>query len=570
MNKEERYDFVIVGGGPNGTALAAYLARSGESVCVLEERPECGGACENAEVIPGVRIDPHTTYMYAGAAPGFDQLELWKHGFRMNWNPQVLRPVDVEERKRSGSTTTEGRVPLTDKDLLGWAKICGMLGDPPFTRELLRAIYWCPPHPPEVEITPENIPYMQVYKQHAPDIWTEELLEMTMFEFMDEYIETEPYKVTQGIVAWYSGASPEWEGVAVPALGGALSLQYPGLSSPRGGMHGYFHSIIRCAMAHGAVIRTICPVDEIIIREGRAVGVRLRDTAAWGEKTIWADKAVVSAMDVQQTFLKLIGPQHMDVSFLQRIKDISLKGSSIYVSHFLFSKPLRYHPKFVIPDDEDRPFLIGLYPSDSRELYFEHIMDINARKGSPSMPADKVPWIMLSHEEDPSRCNIPHMPDAFLVSPFYVIVPPPEYHVEGPDALAKEKDKWDAYMLKALSAVAENAEDDLVQQWSNTPWESEHRNVGLIGGGWYTTRHCKDQLWTNRPLPEYSRYRSPIDGLYFCHQTSGHPGGLALMAIPYNLMHILIEDGLVEPGDWWYPSPWYIPEQGKISATPRK
>ncbi len=119
--------------------------------------------------------------------------------------------------------------------------------------------------------------------------------------------------------------------------------------------------------------------------------------------------------------------------------------------------------------------------------------------------------------------------------------------------------------------MAENAEPpNLVAQWSNTPWESEHRNCGLIGGGWYTTRHCKDQLWTNRPLPEYSRYRSPIDGLYLCHQSSGHPGGLALMAIPYNLMHILIEDGLVEPGDWWYPSPWYIPQQGKISAIPRK
>ncbi len=46
-------------------------------------------------------------------------------------------------------------------------------------------------------------------------------------------------------------------------------------------------------------------------------------------------------------------------------------------------------------------------------------------------------------------------------------------------------------------------------------------------------------------------------------------GGLALMAIPYNLMHILIEDGMVEPGKWWYPSPWYIPQQDKISAIPR-
>jgi len=565
MNKEERYDFVIVGAGPNGTALAAYLAKSGQSVCVLEERPEGGGGCENAYPIPGVRIDPHTTYMYAGAAPGFDQLELWKYGFRMSWlNPEGT-PRDIGQMRQTGVLTTEGRVPLTDKDILGWAKIGGMLGDPPFTRELLRALCWCPPHPPEVEVTPDNIPYMQVYKQYAPDIWTEELLDMTMFEFMDEYMETEAYKVSMGIVAWYSGASPEWEGVAVPALAGCLNIMYAGPSVPRGGMHTYFHSIIRCAMAHGAVIRTCCPVDEIIIREGRAVGVRLRDTAAWGEKTIWADKAVVSAMDVQQTFLKLIGPQHLDVSFLQRIKDISLKGSSIYVTHYLFSAPTRFRPKFAM---EPAPRMAGgLYPCDSRELYFEHIMDINARKGSPSMPPDRVPWIAITHDEDPWRCTIP---DRYLLTPMYVIVPPPEYHVDGPDAMAKERDKWDAYMLKALSTVVENAEDDLVQMWSNPPWESEHRNVGLIGGGWYSTRHCHDQLWTNRPLPEYSRYRSPIDGLYFCHQSSGHPGGLALMAIPYNLMHILIEDGQVEPGDWWYPSPWYIPEQGKISAIPRK
>jgi hypothetical protein len=67
-----------------------------------------------------------------------------------------------------------------------------------------------------------------------------------------------------------------------------------------------------------------------------------------------------------------------------------------------------------------------------------------------------------------------------------------------------------------------------------------------------------------------ARYRSPIEGLYHAHQTSGHPGGLCLMAIPYNLMHILIEDGIAEPGAWWYPSPYYIPQEGKISADPTK
>jgi len=565
--KEERYDIVIVGGGPNGTAAGAYLAKSGLSVCILEERTEAGGGCENTEVIPGVRIDPHTTYMYAGASPGFVQLELWKYGFRMDWRQQRIPTGDAARRGVGGLLTTEGRVPGTQQDMLGFAKLTGMLADPPFTRELLRAIYWCPPHPSEVEVTADNIPYMQVYKQHAPDVWTEELLDMTFWEVMDEYLETEPPKVSHAMVTWYSGASPEWEGVAIPCLGGAMLLAYTGANPPRGGMHAYFHSIIRCAMAHGAVIRTCCPVDEIIIREGRAVGVRLRDDAAYGEKTIWANKAVLAGLDIKQTFLDLIGPRHLDASFIRRIEDVNVKGASIYVSHFLFKGLPRFVPKFEVEGLEG-PAGTGVYPCDSREIYYEHLMDINGRKGPPGMPVERVMWIDCGSKRNvPDACTIP---DHYLVSPFYVIVPPPEYLVGGPEAIDKEKAKWDAYMLKAYGQVIDTS--NVVQMWSNTPWESEHRNTGLLGGAWYATRHCRDQWGENRPsslLPELSRYRTPIDGLYLCHQSSCHPGGLALMAIPYNLMHILIEDGLVEPGDWWYPSPWYIPQEGKISAKPR-
>jgi len=563
MSKEERYDFVIVGGGPNGITAAAYLAKCGQSVVVLEERPELGGGCENVEVVPGVRIDPHMTFMYGGAAPGWDQLELWKYGFRMAW----LKPYP-EDATPGALWTTEGVQGVSLKDVDGVMKIAGFAADPPFTVELLRAVYYCPPHPPEVEITPENIPYMQVYKQRAPEIWTEELLDMTLFDLMDEYMETEPFKVSVGIFAWLCGASPEWRGVAVPSLAGyTAAYLVTGSSVSRGGMHTYGHAVMRCAMAHGAKLRTCCPVEEIIIRDGRAVGVRLKDTAARAEKTIWANKAVISNADIKRTFLELVGPRHLDVGFMQRIRDISLKGSSIYCSHFLFKEPPRVREKFRVEGFGDH-FLGGCGPCDSRELYYEHISDINARKGSPSMAPDRVPWVSIPHVEDDSRVRVP---DRYLLSPFYLVVPPPEYHVDGPEAMHREKAKWDEYMLKALGTVVGNLEDDLVGQWSNPPWESEHRNTGLLGGGWYSTRHCEDQWWSSRPLPELSRYRVPfIDGLYLCHQSSGHPGGLFLMAIPYNMMHILIEDGLVEPGDWWYPSPWYIPEKGKISAVPRK
>jgi len=68
MSADERYDVVIVGGGPNGTTTAAYLSKCGLSVCVLEERYEAGGSCETAEPIAGVRIHPHAQLMYAAPA----------------------------------------------------------------------------------------------------------------------------------------------------------------------------------------------------------------------------------------------------------------------------------------------------------------------------------------------------------------------------------------------------------------------------------------------------------------------------------------------------------------------
>ena len=81
--------------------------------------------------------------------------------------------------------------------------------------------------------------------------------------------------------------------------------------------------------------------------------------------------------------------------------------------------------------------------------------------------------------------------------------------------------------------------------------------MGLCGGTWCGPAQTGDQWWNSRPLPELSRYRAPIDGLYLCHQ-SQYPGGLCLMAVGYNLMHILIDDGLVEPKAWWYPNPWHV------------
>jgi len=566
MSGEERYDIVVIGAGHNGTTAAAYLAKCGLSICVLEERPEGGGAQENVDPVAGVHISPHAIANCAGPAPGWEQLELWKYGFRMEWEPSTF----FQGRPPPYVMTTDGWMRITDKDKHGWTKLSGALAQPPFTEDLARATFWCPPHPPEVEVNVDTVPYMQVYKQHQPDVWTEELLEMTLFDLLDEYLESEPLKVHAAYLAELEVAHGHFEGMAIPAFCGIVTFAYIDRAvGPRGGMHGYYHALIRCAVAHGTVLRTCCPVKEIIVSNGKAVGVRLRDDAVLGNKTIWASKAVISAIDIKQTFLKLIGPHYLDASFIQRINDVSLQGEGLYHSQFLTRKPFRYRPKFRAAWGRKGTFYGGIYPCDSREIYFEHIAGELSRPGKTSVPPDRAMWLIVgSGNYNPSALQCTR-PDYCLEGPMDIMVPMPEHRIEDPDVLKKLRQEINAYMRQALGQVVENVDtDNVVAQWAGTPYDSEFRNTGLLGGAWSGIRPCRDQWWSQRPLPELARYRAPIEGLYLCHQTSGHPGGLCLMAIPYNLLHILIEDGIAEPGDWWYPSPWYIPERGKISAVP--
>jgi phytoene dehydrogenase-like protein len=573
MSKDERFDVIIIGGGPNGMTTAAYLAKCGLSVCVLEERTECGGACETQEPIPGVRIYPHAMLMYASPAPGFEQLELHKYGFRMEWDPS-----DLTEEHGAGLACTDGWRAISDTDKLGWAKLGGMLGQPPFTRELMRAAFWCPPHPPEVEVSDENTPYMQVYKKYQPDIWTPELRQMTMFDLMDEHLETEHFKTGMAFAAWASGAAGHWEGVAIPAALCVQLLTLPNTgknSIPRGGLHGYFHAIHRAAVHKGAVIRSCCPVDEILVDDGRAVGVRLRETAAPGGKTIRANKAVIAACDVHQAFLDMIGPKHLDPGVIRKIKDISLKNQTLYVSVFHTREQLRYKEKFAEIGEHryvgaNRQPGLGIYPCDSREIYYENVMDVDGRKGQPTVPPERALWFQTPPQSfDPTDCQA-NYPRGYISNAFEMAVTSPDYHKEGEDAPDRYKEEMDAFMRASYSQMVDGLDDEnVIHHWSATGRDIEFRNTGLIGGTWCGSRHDEDQLWTNRPIPELARYRTPIEGLYHAHQTSGHPGGLCLMAIPYNLMHILIEDGIAEPGDWWYPSPYYIPQQGKISAKLR-
>ena len=304
-----------------------------------------------------------------------------------------------------------------------------------------------------------------------------------------------------------------------------------------------------------------------------AVGVLLQDDAAMGGKKIWANKAVISAVDYRQTFFNMVGRKHLEPSFIRNLEDVSLKNGTLMVTHYHTKTPIRWKPKFAELDKQSSgidkcPYGI-VYPSDSRELYYENIADCDSNKSMPTVPPERYMWIQIQSQNfDPTDCQGSY-PNGYISATFESNLSIPELMVEGIDTQMERKAELDEYMRQSHSQALDGLEpENIIQIWSSSGREVEFRNTGLIGGTWCGTRNCGDQTAENRPIPELTRYRSPIDGLYCCHQTMSHPGGLCLMAIPYNLMHILIEDGVVEPGKWWYPSPYYIPQDGKISAIP--
>jgi phytoene dehydrogenase-like protein len=239
------------------------------------------------------------------------------------------------------------------------------------------------------------------------------------------------------------------------------------------------------------------------------------------------------------------------------VKGTNIKGGSLFVLH-LIVKELPIYKGNAAEKFNNGNYPAGvLIPCDSREPLFEMDRLIHGENTHPIRPEDMVliPGVFDIFDKTHGTSVEGH----HVISPIYLVVPAPEDHVDGPLAVNNAKDEIVDAMLTRLRQVAPNmTEDNIVHKFVNTPYDSKMRNMGFVGGNWMGTSYEEEQWYQQRPLPELARYRTPIRNLYLCNHSS-YPGGLCLNAVSYNLMHILIEDLDLKPGEWWYPSPHFIP-----------
>lgn len=520
-----RYDAIVVGGGHNGLVAAAYLARAGRRVCVLERRDVLGGACVTEEVWPGYRIS-RASYVVSLLQPKIiAELELKRFGYR-------VRPCDPG----FGTITTDG------KPLLLWqdpARTIAMLREvsprdaerwPAFEEMmervslLVRPLLLAPPTGSLQSILTTGSKALGLGKRHLAEAYR--ILTQSIGDLLDDWFESDALKgalASSGVVGVWAG--PRTPGTAynllhhwVGEIDGALGAW----GQVEGGMGAISGAIARSAQANGAVIRTDASVRSIDITGGRAVGVTLES----GEEL--RAPVVAASAHPQTVVFRLVGREHWPAEVVRDLERYRTRGGSVKVNMVVSELP-RYESVAGLSSAELHTGDLAFCPTID---YLERAWD-DARQGHPS--AGPYIEVLLPSVTDPTLVD--EGSPGHVMTLFTQYGPPDE---QGwPDG---SREEYGQRCLELLRRYAPNMTEDVVIHREVLAPPDLERIFGLLGGNIFHGEQGLDQLAFMRPSPLLARYRTPIGGLYLCGSGS-HPGGGVSGAPGHNAARRILTDG---------------------------
>src|SRR5512146_1123069 len=339
---KSKYDVIVIGGGHNGLTNAAYLARAGKKVVVLERRHVLGGAAVTEEVFPGFKFSV-CSYVVSLLRPEIIRdLDLPRHGleilpldgtFTPMPNGDYLWRVNDHGKSRR-EIARHSRLDAEAYEEFGKAMqamcrfvkpILSMVPPDPSTlnpRELMKLLF--------IGRRFQGMPSEDKYNQV-------QLMTMSAVDFLDQWFETDVLKATMsasGIIGTFLGVrSPGTAYVLLHHYMGEIDGAFRSWGFARGGTGAISNSIGDAAREAGAEIRTKSPIAKILVKDGKAGGVVLQN----GDE-IHAD-IVSSSVDPNLTFLKMIDSGELPGVFLEEVRRYKYRGSSGKVNLALDALP---------------------------------------------------------------------------------------------------------------------------------------------------------------------------------------------------------------------------------------
>ncbi|MBP9184331.1 MAG: NAD(P)/FAD-dependent oxidoreductase [Fuscovulum sp.] len=507
-----KYDAVIIGAGHNGLVCAAYLARAGVKVCLVERQPFVGGAAITREVWPGFRVSVASYWMSLLQPKIMLDLDLRNNGVEVISVPPSFHPF--EDGRSLVYFADEAQflrevAQFSERDAAAYPKFTAhMAGLIPYVRRLL---FETPVDPStgrvkDIRKTMAVAWRMKDIGRRVYDLW--DLLTLSAHDYLRRWFESDQMLTILGSYA--SGAA----GVISPkSPGSAYVLARPlmrdnttaagGGGLVKGGMGAISDALWRVASKAGAELITGHTVTRIDIRDGKACGVVLDDG-----RRIEAG-VVISNTGAKITYLDLIGKEHLTDDVVGQVE--RHRTDSIAFKINLATKAL---PRWTAYDarrlNEPNPGSVTL-AENMDELEEAFAM---ARGGQIS----RRPYLWIT---TPSAFDPTVAPEgSHVVQIMGGHVP---YKLKGRAWTEETRQELLDVVLSQICRYAPGFDRDVLQAQILTPPDIEAM-FAMTGGHVHHGEMSLDQVFFRRPIAHYADYRTPVKNMYLCGAAC-HPGG---------------------------------------------
>lgn len=535
----KKFDCIVIGGGHNGLVTAAYLAKAGKSVCVLERRHVLGGCSVTEELWPGYKVST-AAYVVSLLLPEImRELRLKEYGLKiLPRNPSSFTPLDDGRSLLLGpdqQLNHQEIAKFSAKDAEAYPRYNALL------EQVARVL-----EPVLDQAAPDVLPLPNAWRKISlvkrlrdlGKLWSLkqalaklgpqlpealELLTGAARPILERWFETEVLKATLAtdaiIGAFASISSPGTAYVLLHHVMGEAGGARGVWGYIQGGMGGLAHSLEQSARDMGVTIEREAEVSRIITDRGLATGVVLADG-----RTFHAP-VVASSVDAHLTFERFLEPAVLPDDFRRAVARIDYASASAKINLALAEPPnFTCRPSSGVAPHHHGTMHIG--PSLD---YLERAYD-DAKYGQPS----REPVLEITMPTSVDQTIAP--PGKHILSMFVQYAP---YKLAA-GTWDTEKEKFADRCIEVLARYAPNVPGAVLHRQVLSPLDLE-RVYGLTGGNIMQGAITLNQLYMLRPVPGWADHRTPIRGLYLCGAAS-HPGGGVMGACGRNAAVEILRD----------------------------
>jgi phytoene dehydrogenase-like protein len=530
---ESEWDAIVIGAGPNGLITAAYLARAGLKVALVERRYEIGGGLATEEILyPGFYSNIHAVYhMMVDYMPVLQDFDLGRHG--LVWiKPNLQTAMVFEDRSsllltRMIEDTTDSFHKVSHKDAVAFGRV--MRSWRRIAREILVPATYLPAMSPlDLSVAMQRT---DVGKAML------EITERSPLEVITDTFENDRVRALLLYTCCMWGLDPRETGLGffVPLLiDRGMNKSYC-----QGGSHKLAASLGREIVRAGGLILDAAQVNRITVRNGAVSGVEL-----WEGRTLRSD-VVISSLDPHTTFLDLIGAEHLPAGLEASVQGWAYDKWSLNTLHVASEEA----PHYACGDPWVDQSFMTILGFEGPDQILAHWDDVTKGRIDERRLGGHVTCQTLF---DTHLARIPGKHVSF----FQMHAP---YELDG-GWERRARGLEDAMLATWQKAAPNMRRENIIRSSMETPEDIAIRLPNMRRGSIKHGDYRPVQLGCFRPNEECSSTKTPIAGLYVCG-ASTYPGGLVLGGPGYLAANKVADDMGVKK--WWRPTP----EMEKYVAT---